>query len=449
MKRLRGFKDFVFETVEEITTLVEKTHVTTVRRTVTRVGRVVALEPPPDVVDALHKVGPAGVYATIRGVNRAIQTAVDVGGETLLGPAWHAEEEHPALATPLRSDVAGTLPWLLDHAQGALNGILGDRLFARGNGLDLKMSLRHHGRAVPPEREHLAQILPDATGKIALFIHGLCCTEWSWSLYADAHHGDPEVTYGSLLREDLGYTPLYIRYNTGRHVSDNGQALADLLEQIVEAFPVPVEEILLVGHSMGGLVARSAACYGTRRGATWASRLRHVFCLGSPHLGAPLEKATNALAGALRFLQSAGADVPADLLDMRSAGIKDLRFGYTVEEEWCDADPEGLEDGRLDIPLADGVGYYFVAATLRADLTDPWSNLLGDLLVQLPSAAGHHDEPARRIRFTSGAVFGGLHHFDIVNHPDVYDVIRRCLVAAPALPVLPHDGEDQPARSAS
>jgi pimeloyl-ACP methyl ester carboxylesterase len=438
VRRIRGFKNFVFETIEEITNLVEKTHATSVKRTVGRVGIVEPLAEPAALVATMHTTSAAGVYSAIRAVNRGIQVATDACAEALLGDTWHDTDESFTPATPMRSDALGSLPWLVDHAEGALNGILGDRLGERGNPLDLKMGFRHRGRPFQVSKEGIENAFPDATGKIVVFVHGLCCTEWSWSLYAGRHYGDPTVTYGSLLQVDHGFTPFYVRYNTGRHVSENGRALADLVEELVRAYPVPVEEIVLVGHSMGGLVARSAAHYGSTSGRDWSRLLRHVFCLGSPHLGAPLEKATNLLTGLLRTLDAAGADVPADLLNMRSRGIKDLRFGYTVDDEWQTVDLDAvLVDNRHSLPLVDGVGYYFVAASVTTEPTDPIGMALGDLLVRLPSAIGHAPEPARRIPFRSGAVFGGLHHFDIVNHPDVYDVMCRCFEASPGLPELP------------
>ncbi len=193
------------------------------------------------------------------------------------------------------------------------------------------------------------------------------------------------------------------------------------------------EEIALVGHSMGGLVARSAAHYAREHDETWVGLLRHVACIGSPHLGAPLEKAVNLLTGFLRKVDAAGADVPADLLNARSSGIKDLRHGYTLDEEWTGKDPDAVfADARRNVPLVDGVGYYFVAATISRDPEHPVGELLGDLLVRLPSASGHAPEPAHRIPFRGGAFVPGMNHVHLANHPDVYAALRGLLGAQPA-----------------
>jgi hypothetical protein len=178
------------------------------------------------------------------------------------------------------------------------------------------------------------------------------------------------------------------------------------------------------------LVARSAAHYAREHGEPWVAHLRHVACIGSPHLGAPLEKAVNLLTGVLRNVEVAGAQVPAELLDSRSAGVKDLRYGYTVDVEWAGKDPdEVFADARRNVPLVDGVGYYFLAATISRDPDHPLGQLLGDLLVRLPSASGEAPEPARRIHCSGGAMFSGMNHLCIANHPDVYEALRELLAA--------------------
>ena len=44
-------------------------------------------------------------------------------------------------------------------------------------------------------------------------------------------------------RRSAGWTPVYVRYNTGRRISENGRSLAELLEETVADWPVDVEEI--------------------------------------------------------------------------------------------------------------------------------------------------------------------------------------------------------------
>ena len=242
----------------------------------------------------------------------------------------------------------------------------------------------------------------------------------------------PDTTYGSRLERDLGYTPVYLRYNTGLHISDNGRRLSELLQQMIAAWPAPVEELILVGHSMGGLVVRSASHSGFQAGHEWVRRVRHVVCLGSPHHGAPLEKAANVFAWMLNRV-----DVTrplAAVLNMRSVGIKDLRFGSLLDEHWRGVDLDALLANRgEDVPLLDGAAHYFVGATVTRDRAHPMGVAIGDLLVREASALG---TTSRRIRFPleNGRHFGAMNHIELLNHPDVYEQIRRWLEGRAAEP---------------
>ncbi len=381
MQRARGFIDMAFDLVAETTNLVERTHDSVVERSTRRF-------PPAKDVATIHTAVSGGVFASIRlisGFTRfAAHTAVDLA-------------ETGLRRTPKLTDG----PYI-DQLQATVNGFWGDYLSRRGNDLDLGMTI--------------PAAISNPTNKICVFVHGLAMTESIWS------------TFGPRLRDDLGFTPIYLRYNSGRHISENGQALAALLTEVLDKYPMPVEEIALVGHSMGGLVARSAAHYGREHDEPWIARLRHVACLGSPNLGAPLEQAVNLVAGTLKSVDAAGAQVPAELLSSRSAGIKDLRHGYTVDEEWTGKDPDAVfADARRNVPLVDGVGYYFLAATIARDPEHPLGRLVGDFLVQLPSASGQASEAARKVHFSGGAVFPGMNHLHLTNHPDVYEALRNLL----------------------
>jgi pimeloyl-ACP methyl ester carboxylesterase len=311
-------------------------------------------------------------------------------------------------------------------AVAALNGFAGERLEREDNPLATKMGLRHCGRTVPLERAALAAAFPGATPRLAVFVHGLAGNESWWALHAERHYGNPHTTHGSRLQADFGYTPLYVRYNSGLHVSDNGRQLARLLDQVVTEWPVPVDELILVGHSMGGLVVRSGCHYGQQDGLDWVRKVRHVVFLGAPHLGAPLEKVANVTAWLLGL-----TDITrpfADALNARSAGIKDLRFGALRDEDWQGVDLDALLVDRTgDVPLLETAAHYFVAATVTRDPRHPLGVAVGDLLVRHASASARGR--TRRIRFSleNGRHFGPMNHFELLNHPDLYDQMRRWL----------------------
>ena len=378
---------------------------------------------------AALRLAPAvgGVSEVVRVVHDGITSLVYCGIRTAIAVAGGAVRLAATLVAPEDAEPqAGSLG---DLAVAALNGFAGERLEREGNPLASQMSLRHEARTVPLQRQALAAAFPAASARVAVFVHGLAGNDTFWRLHAERYYGNRHTTCGSRLEADLGYTPLYVRYNTGLHISDNGRRLARLLEALVTEWPVPVEELVLVGHSMGGLVIRSATHYGAR--LDWPRRVRHIFFLGSPHLGAPLEKATNVTGWLLGLIDITRPF--AAVLNGRSVGIKDLRFGALRDEDWQGIDLDALLASRSgDVPLLDGAAHYFIAATVTRDPHHPVGVAVGDLLVREASAFGRGR--LRRIQFPleNGRHFGPMHHFELLNHPDVYEQMRRWLAGAAA-----------------
>ncbi|HWT94558.1 MAG TPA: alpha/beta fold hydrolase, partial [Solirubrobacteraceae bacterium] len=294
---------------------------------------------------------------------------------------------------------------------GAVNGAWGDRLAAEGSPLAISLGFRGE---LPPA---------NPTSRIAVFVHGLGETDESWQL-----GGDRSEPYPSRLLADHGFTPLVLRYNTGLHISQNGRALAELLDETCRAWPVRVDEVVLIGHSMGGLVGRSACHYATELGFGWVEQVRHVFSLGSPFNGADLEKATNVVTWALGALPETRALATA--LNHRSAGVKDLRYGNLTDACWYDRDPDALlQDHRCEIPWLEHAQHTFISAELFGSAEHPVGRVFGDLLVRTPSAwaGGLHGEHTEFLIDSSHSI-GPANHFTLLNHPDVYDKIREQLL---------------------
>jgi pimeloyl-ACP methyl ester carboxylesterase len=306
-------------------------------------------------------------------------------------------------------------------ALGALNGLIGDRLERSHSDLHQTTTVRLEGEPVALDRDSLRASFPAASSRIVLFVHGLMGTEFYWQ-WGAARADD---TYGARLASELGCTPVYVRYNSGRHISASGRSLATLLEELVRAWPVEVRQIAMVGHSMGGLVARSACHYGAQDGQRWTALVRHVVSLGTPHLGAPLEQGAHVAAAALGSLPE--TRMLASLLRRRSAGIRDLRHGSLVDEDWRGRDPDALSA----VPLLEGATHCFVSATITRSPDHPLGRLLGDTLVLVPSASGRGR--ARKIAFKAehGHHVSPAHHLALLNHPEVYARLRAWLEQSP------------------
>ena len=343
-------------------------------------------------------------------------------GAALRAPLWTAGLLASTTAAETSSSLAESRVGAL--ALGAANGIVGDRLARSHPELAVGFSLRYDGRDLSLSRAALTAAYPEATPRVAVFIHGLCETEHAWT--SPFPGSAPRRTYGQRLQAQAGITPLHLRYNTGLHVSDNGRALAAMLEQLTGAWPTKLDSIALVGHSMGGLVARSACHYAEREGLECVPRVTHVICLGTPHLGAPLEKAANVLGWPFARLPETRPFAEL-FVNGRSAGIKDLRFGSCVEDDWCDCDPdEFLRDRCCEVPFLDSTSYYFVAATLSRR-PHGMGGLVGDLLVTHRSASGTGRR--RRIPFEPehGTHVGRIDHLRLLNHPVIYEQLKAWL----------------------
>ena len=383
-----------------------------------RAGLLEALALVTDTADEL-------VLGTVRDVHGAVARRVfGLAGRLTGGAARGPARAHDRISSAVYAGVGGGLRAtsrglrtadrhglggrIEDSPQGRLvvsvvNGFIGDRLAEQQSSLAIRLAVRHHGRDVRLERAALAAAFPDATGDVVVFLHGLSEAETNWDRDARETGG----SYGTRLAAETSWTPVYLRANTGLPVAENGVALASLLDDLVAGWPTEVRRIALVGHSMGGLVMRAACAVTTDATSPWTDLVTDVVTLGTPHLGAPLERGVALGAQVLGLLPESAPF--GRILEYRSVGILDLRGGLAP-------DVQHLPNAR----------YHLVAATLASSHRHPVSEAFGDLLVRYPSATGR---PRRGREMFPGAdvlhIKGG--HFDLLNHPRVYDAIRTWL----------------------
>ena len=332
------------------------------------------------------------VYRTVRIATRFIGKAIDVG----LGP------------------VTGLLPEgdsspSLDAYRSVANGVYGDYLLRTGNPLAIEMSLRYRGQ--PVDLQNPTSVFEEhgdvaSESKLLVLVHGLCMNDRQWN--RDGHD------HGAALADELGYLPLYLRYNSGLTIASNGRALAEMLETLIDRCPSPVEELAIMGHSMGGLVARSACHYGGVKGHTWPRYLRKLVFLGTPHHGAPLERGGYGLELAMEL--SPYLAPFTHLSRARSAGITDLRHG-------------AVSAGKEFVSLPSGVQCYTAAAVRAAKRSILSDRLIGDGLVPLNSALGRHRDNTRTLAIPEHRQWIGyrMGHRELLNRPEVYSQVSTWL----------------------
>lgn len=341
------------------------------------------------------------VYQSVRGitgivgwgVNRSLDVAQIPAVSIALAPAAKkiAAQLKLKSADPYRETV-----------RAAVNGVLGDTLAATRNPLAIEMQFRQHGKSLVPT---------STNGKLLILVHGLCMNDLQW-LHGDNVGHD----HGAMLAEQLGYTPIYLHYNTGRRIAENGADFADLLERTLQSWHAPITDLVIIGHSMGGLVTRSACHHALLGNHAWLKCLSKMITLGTPHAGAPLERAGRGVDYVLGISPYTAPFAKLGLV--RSAGIQDLRYGAVTPAGELPAWPKRVK-------------LYTLACTkqkaperkIKADLTAPLKRMLGDGLVPVKSALAQEDKPKLglpfRIPASRQAVVYETDHFQLLGSAEV------------------------------
>ena len=305
--------------------------------------------------------------------------------------------------------------------RSVLNGVIGDYLENKENPLKINMQFRYQGKAFSLDSESLTKTYPAINGKIILMIHGSCMNDIQWTRN--------EHNHGTELAKELHKTPVYLHYNSGLHISTNGKKLNQLLEELVSNWPVAVDELIIIAHSMGGLVSRSALHYSEQQQHSWTKHIKKIIFLGTPHHGAPLEKIGN-------FLDVTLESIPytkpfARLGKIRSTGVTDLRYGNLLDEDWKDSDRFKMQgDKRKNIPLPEKVACYSIAGVASKEKKPKTSILLGDKMVSVKSALGKHKKTVKNLNFKKENTYIAYetNHSELLSNLKIYEKIKSWLV---------------------
>ena len=416
VSELRGTSQLVIDAVKGVTGLVEDMH-----RNISRLAPIVGTAPKG------RTGGITGlVYQSVRGVTSAVGWSLDKAVMPLAAPIVTSLADS-SMGPSIGKAVAAALEPLfkpiatkLGQAESApyrdtflsvINGVLGDTLEVSGNPLAITMQLRKDGKALELEPKALAKQLQQPSGKLLVLVHGLCMNDLQWNRHGHDH--------GTLLAAEYGYTNVYLHYNTGRSIATNGQAFADLLQALLAAWPVPVTELVLVGHSMGGLVSRSACHYAASARHTWPKKLNKLICLGTPHEGAPLERAGSWVDYLLGISPYTAPFAKLGLI--RSAGIQNLRYGDILPAS------SAANATANQAPWPSKIKLYCIAATKQKAPSKSAGKLRGDGLVPVKSALGQHTDPALSLPVpaTRQAIVYNTDHFDLLSSPEVYQHLLK------------------------
>ena len=377
-----GYSDVARVAVQETAARVQEMHQAIAGKSFDVLTRIPIVSGPAALAKAVHDAISGGVYA-----------AIHHGSASVLGAASMIERNLPA------GDNEGAPNRTVSSVRSALNAAFGDHFAGTNNVLAIAMGIYVDGREVPLSSETLLAAFPGGGKRLCLLMHGLAFDEHCW----DSGDEPDKTGFAPQLERDFGYTTLYLRYNTGLPIDDNGTRLAILLEQLLATWPEPVEELLLIGHSMGGLIGRNACEQAAAAGLVWPQLASMLICLGSPHLGSPWERLGHATNTALQL-----SEITAPLgriAAARSQGIKDLRHGPEAD----DATPHDI-------------AFRFLGSTMTDDIDHPLAEWFGDGLVTLGSSTSHPiTGDAKSIRL------GGIGHMALLTEPRVYTQISQWL----------------------
>ena len=369
-------------------------------------------------VQGMHRAIADRSFSAVGPIGRPVRTIHD----GISGIAYGAVRVGGAIAGRVVEARLGDRSAAAASVQSSVNSLWGDDLGRHGSELGIVMAVRDRNSRIAPVTHELGHAFPDATGNLVVLVHGLMETERCWA------GGDSDQGLLESLDLHSSLTPVTVRYNSGLRISENGMLLSTLLEEIRSSWPVPVASISLVGHSMGGLVIRSACAAASDADSGWIGDVDHIVTIGTPHRGAPLEKLVNAAAWALGAARETRP--LADFLNGRSVGIKDLRFGAIVEDDWRGGDPDALLRNTVgDHPLPAGIEHHFVGGVVTEEPTHPFGASVGDLVVRTSSATPHN-----RLSPTSSAVFGRTRHASLQREPAVVHHVMERLGDSSPLP---------------
>ena len=341
------------------------------------------------------------IYGTVRQVTKLVGSNMSTG--VRIYNTLRRQKEAPPLSQKMKRLV------------NVINGVMGDHLVSNHNSLAVPMSLYDD-----KEQRQTGTI----SGRVVVLCHGLCMSHLSWHVPEGTSLGDRLTT------QQPDITVLYLDYNTGQRISKSGRNLSKVLQDLLDNNP-NISQIDLVGHSMGGLVARSALFYGKLHGRSWVHGVGNLITLGSPHHGASLERIGYYVQDMIAKLPFAGS--LARLGDLRSAGIIDLRYGSIRDADWKSLEGRNVlpQSFRHPARLPLDIHTYFVAATLVEDhYYSKATHLLGDGLVTIESALGEHTgEHTLFLPESHKAVFYGVSHYNLLYNERVHAQVIAWLLA--------------------
>jgi len=320
-------------------------------------------------------------------------------------------------------------------AQSILNGLVGDYLEQTNNPLAIPMCLCHDLKPLNVDAELGRQLHGvKVSNKVVVLVHGLTNLETVWDYPTQAkpeartakaeesstsaasardlsRHENP-TNYGIELQRALGFTPLFLRYNTGLSIAENGRQFSEILARLFAQYPMKIDELVLLGFSMGGLLLRYAQMDATATEKGWLSVLSTCVYIGTPHEGSPVEKLGYMVGEVVRNIPVEHVNHWAEWIDIRSRGIKDLKFGMKHAS--------GNDQNDECASYYKAAKHCFISGSVGRARGGLAGQLFGDSLVRERSAS-----PRSKPVESESVHFENLSHIPLAHSDNVYRQIEK------------------------
>ena len=165
------------------------------------------------------------------------------------------------------------------------------------------------GLLIRSGRAELRSASPREAGKVpVVFVHGMLSSPENWSLLIDRLSAEPP------LRERFQF--LTFRYDSLQAIPESGRELLDALTEArrrtdPDGRDRSFDQVVLVGHSLGGLVAKAAVARAREtqyaeaavprvggQGKPATPRIARIIFIATPHRGVPVDGGVVHLVGA-------------------------------------------------------------------------------------------------------------------------------------------------------
>jgi hypothetical protein len=319
--------------------------------------------------------------------------------------------------------------------QSLLNGMIGEYLEKENNPLAIQMGFFHQSQKLSLDCQLAQQLDCPLSNKVVIFVHGLTNLETVWDYPAEGssnasivnHYIDvcfspvnktsPE-NYGKKLQEEFGFTPFYLRYNTGLSLEKNGRNFSAQLSKLFKNYPIKIDDLMLIGFSMGGGLLSHAQYSAQKNNQAWLKVLSKCMYLGDSSENSLLANILQLSGDFLRHTPIRYINFLADWFDYRSKRLQ------TNENKENDFDLKRRRSREFAL-FVESSRHYFVNGNLTRKGQNIYNRSIEDLNPKQKNSDSSRATPPR----SQSVHLEGISPIRLAHSNRVYSLISRWVKA--------------------